>query len=83
MLGGRITNQDEEEVEDELAAIEAEVNSKTGAHAKADTNGPAPAILPAAPDRPLPETASSTPAEREREREPRKARAERTAMLAS
>jgi charged multivesicular body protein 6 len=26
MLGGRITNQDEEEVEDELAALEAEVN---------------------------------------------------------
>ncbi len=25
MLGGRITNQDEDEVEDELAALEAEV----------------------------------------------------------
>ncbi len=26
MLGGRITNQDEDEVEDELAALEREVN---------------------------------------------------------
>ncbi|KAH8678056.1 Snf7 family [Xylariales sp. PMI_506] len=29
MLGGRITNQDEEEVEDELAALEAEVKAPT------------------------------------------------------
>lgn len=29
MLGGQITNQDEEEVEDELAALEAEVNGPT------------------------------------------------------
>ena len=28
MLGGRISNQDEEEVEDELAALEAEILSK-------------------------------------------------------
>lgn len=26
MLGGRITNQDEDEVEDELAALEREIN---------------------------------------------------------
>lgn len=41
MLGGRITNQDEEEVEDELAKLEREVN------------GPAP--MPAVPVKPLPE----------------------------
>lgn len=41
MLGGRITNQDEEEVEDELAKLEREVN------------GPAP--MPAVPVNPLPE----------------------------
>ncbi|KAI1769620.1 charged multivesicular body protein 6 [Hypoxylon sp. FL1150] len=40
MLGGRITNQDEDEVEDELAALELEVN------------GPAP--LPNVPDTKLP-----------------------------
>ncbi|KAI1093433.1 charged multivesicular body protein 6 [Rostrohypoxylon terebratum] len=41
MLGGRITNQDEDEVEDELAALELEVN------------GPAP--LPNVPDTKLPQ----------------------------
>jgi charged multivesicular body protein 6 len=41
MLGGRITNQDEEEVEDELAKLEREVN------------GPTP--MPAVPVKPLPE----------------------------
>lgn len=41
MLGGRITNQDEDEVEDELAALEAEVNG--------------PTTLPAAPVSALPE----------------------------
>lgn len=35
MLGGRITNQDEDEVEDELAALEREINE--------------PATLPAVP----------------------------------
>ena len=39
MLGGRITNQDEEEIEEELAALEAEVA------------GP----LPSVPDTELPE----------------------------
>jgi charged multivesicular body protein 6 len=42
MLGGRITNQDEEEVEDELAALEAEVNG--------------PAVLPNVPVTKLPTT---------------------------
>ncbi|KAI0385337.1 charged multivesicular body protein 6 [Hypomontagnella monticulosa] len=41
MLGGRITNQDEDEVEDELAALEAEVNG--------------PATLPNVPDTKLPQ----------------------------
>lgn len=41
MLGGRISNQDEDEVEDELAALEAEVN------------GPA-VVLPNPPSKPLP-----------------------------
>lgn len=40
MLGGRISNQDEEEVEDELAALEAEVSGQQ--------------ILPAVPDTELP-----------------------------
>lgn len=41
MLGGKITAQDEEEVEDELAALEAEVAGKT-------------AVLPNVPDSRLP-----------------------------
>lgn len=49
MLGGRITNQDEEEVEDELAALEQEVNG--------------PTTLPAAPNKPLPDI--ETPKEEE------------------
>ncbi|KAI2632036.1 charged multivesicular body protein 6 [Hypoxylon sp. NC1633] len=68
MLGGRITNQDEDEVEDELAALELEVN------------GPAP--LPNVPDTKLPESAvreqEQRPASKEPEPEP-----ERRAMLAA
>ncbi|KAI1376100.1 Snf7-domain-containing protein [Hypoxylon crocopeplum] len=69
MLGGRITNQDEDEVEDELAALELEVN------------GPAP--LPNVPDTKLPESGAKEqrkqPAtEQEPEPEP-----ERRAMLAA
>ncbi|KAI2471783.1 charged multivesicular body protein 6 [Annulohypoxylon bovei var. microspora] len=60
MLGGRITNQDEDEVEDELAALELEVN------------GPAP--LPNVPDTKLPpakvaEQPASAPQEQEPEPE--------------
>lgn len=47
MLGGRITNQDEEEVEDELAALEAEVNG--------------PTKLPDVPNNKLPETPEAGP----------------------
>lgn len=47
MLGGRITNQDEEEVEDELAALEAEVNG--------------PAKLPDVPNNKLPQTPQAEP----------------------
>ncbi|KAI0013277.1 charged multivesicular body protein 6 [Xylariaceae sp. FL0662B] len=42
MLGGRITNQDEDEVEDELAALELEVNG--------------PSTLPNVPDTKLPKS---------------------------
>ncbi|KAI1460753.1 charged multivesicular body protein 6 [Annulohypoxylon moriforme] len=67
MLGGRITNQDEDEVEDELAALELEVN------------GPAP--LPNVPDTKLPkaevaEQQAAAPQEQEPEQE-------RRAMLAA
>ncbi|RYO82207.1 hypothetical protein DL766_006842 [Monosporascus sp. MC13-8B] len=68
MLGGRMTNQDEDEVEDELAALENEVNA------------PAPK-LPAAPDTALPEVPAQRG---EVERAPgREKQAERRAMLAS
>ncbi|KAI6092823.1 Snf7-domain-containing protein [Hypoxylon rubiginosum] len=67
MLGGRITNQDEDEVEDELAALELEVN------------GPAP--LPNVPDTKLPKVKEQQQQiEDEPEPEPE---AERRAMLAA
>ncbi|KAI0181468.1 charged multivesicular body protein 6 [Hypoxylon sp. FL1284] len=56
MLGGRITNQDEDEVEDELAALEQEVN------------GPAP--LPNVPDTKLPQAKEQQQQEAEQEPEP-------------
>ncbi|KAH7134774.1 charged multivesicular body protein 6-B, partial [Dactylonectria estremocensis] len=46
MLGGRISNHDEEEVEDELAALEAEISGQT---------------LPAVPDTELPAHVESEP----------------------
>ncbi|RYP67552.1 hypothetical protein DL769_005730 [Monosporascus sp. CRB-8-3] len=68
MLGGRMTNQDEDEVEDELAALENEVNAPVSK-------------LPAAPDTALPEVPSQR---EEEERAPaREKQAERRAMLAS
>ncbi|KAI1418244.1 Snf7-domain-containing protein [Hypoxylon sp. FL1857] len=71
MLGGRITNQDEDEVEDELAALELEVN------------GPAP--LPNVPDTKLPraevvEQQAASSQGQETETEPER---ERRAMLAA
>ncbi|OTA57258.1 charged multivesicular body protein 6 [Hypoxylon sp. EC38] len=71
MLGGRITNQDEDEVEEELAALELEVN------------GPAP--LPNVPNTKIPkaqvvEQQAETPQEQEAEPEPEP---ERRAMLAA
>ncbi|XXG97163.1 ATP synthase F0 subcomplex subunit OSCP atp5 [Hypoxylon texense] len=56
MLGGRITNQDEDEVEDELAALELEVN------------GPAP--LPNVPDTKLPQVQEQQQHQPEEEQEP-------------
>ncbi|KAI8965023.1 charged multivesicular body protein 6 [Daldinia sp. FL1419] len=67
MLGGRITNQDEDEVEDELAALEQEING--------------PAKLPNVPDTKLPQPGVKEPQHatpREEEPEP-----ERRAMLAA
>ncbi|KAI1802744.1 charged multivesicular body protein 6 [Daldinia bambusicola] len=40
MLGGRITNQDEDEVEDELAALEREINRPTKLPSVPDTKMP-------------------------------------------
>ena len=59
MLAGQISNQDEEEVEDELAALEAEVNGRTKVQQP----------LPSVPDTQLPErrVGEETP-EREEER---------------
>ncbi|GAB1313290.1 Vacuolar protein sorting-associated protein 20 [Madurella fahalii] len=73
ILAGRMTNQDEEEVEDELAVLEAEI-------AGTAVNVQQP--LPSVPDTQLPTTerareeARTEPAERRRQRE-------RKAMLAS
>lgn len=48
MLGGRISNQDEEEVEDELAALEAEVmGDRTKLPDVPDTSLPIPERIPA------------------------------------
>ncbi|KAI0096560.1 cytochrome P450 [Daldinia grandis] len=70
MLGGRITNQDEDEVEDELAALEQEVNG--------------PAKLPNVPDTkiPPPEVKITTPQEQDLEQE-QEPEPERRAMLAA
>jgi len=60
LLGGAMSNQDEDEVEDELEALEKEVN------------GPAQVQLPDAPTQKLPETASpeeETARERAKRRE--------------
>lgn len=70
MLGGKISNQDEDEVEDELAALEAEMSESQ----------PQPQPLPNVPDTELP--AQKT----EPERQPTKVKQkqpERQAMLAS
>ena len=67
MLGGRISNQDEEDVEDELAALQAEV-----AAGERQTQE-----LPSVPNANLPE------AERRTEEGEPAVRAERQAMLAS
>ncbi|KAH6645808.1 charged multivesicular body protein 6 [Truncatella angustata] len=61
MLGGQITNQDEDEVEDELAALEAEVNG--------------PAKLPDAPSNKLPEIPQTEP-EAAKKEEPQAGRGE-------
>ncbi|KAI1497413.1 Snf7-domain-containing protein [Biscogniauxia marginata] len=69
MLGGRITNQDEDEVEDELAALELQVN------------GPPPVRMPTVPDTKLPEPEVAAVQEPEAPQE--QPQAERRVMLAS
>lgn len=77
MLGGRISNQDEDEVEEELLALEAEVAAK---------NQPVP--VPPVPQVPLPnvpDTELSSPSraeEEERQQRQRQRQEERQAMLA-
>lgn len=68
MLGGRISNQDEEDVEDELAALEAEMSDEGQ---KEDEE------LPSVPNARLPE------AERRTEAQKRTKQPERQAMLAA
>jgi charged multivesicular body protein 6 len=67
MLGGRMSNQDEDEVEDELDALEAEVSGKTG--------------LPDAPTE-MPEPAEEVKPETPRERARRRQREQETALAA-
>ncbi|KAK5660772.1 hypothetical protein OQA88_12139 [Cercophora sp. LCS_1] len=59
MLGGRMSNQDEEEVEDELAALERELNGREEALQQP---------LPSVPDTQLPERKSVEEGTREPER---------------
>ncbi|ROW04227.1 hypothetical protein VSDG_01075 [Cytospora chrysosperma] len=70
MLGGKISNQDEDEVEDELAALEAEMSESQ----------PQPQTLPNVPDTELP--AQKTQPERQPTKVKQK-QPERQAMLAS
>ncbi|KAI1269914.1 charged multivesicular body protein 6 [Xylariaceae sp. FL1019] len=75
MLGGRISNADEDEVEDELAAMEAEANMN-GAVKDSTKNTTAPIKAPSAPiHEPLPDTPAVEP-------QPMR-RPEKQAMLAS
>lgn len=67
MLGGKISNQDEEEVEDELAALQAEL---TREH------------LPVVPDSPLP-VQKNKPEEQPSKVKPKQKEPERQAMLAA
>lgn len=73
ILAGRMTNQDEEEVEDELAVLEAEVAGKA-----VDVQQP----LPSVPDTQLP-TTERTGEEARTEPMGRRKQRERQAMLAS
>jgi charged multivesicular body protein 6 len=70
IIGGRISVQDEEEVEDELAALEAEVGKKERAQR-----------LPSVPDTQLP-AQNKTGEEGQVEQAGRTAQTERQAMLA-
>ncbi|KAK1782886.1 charged multivesicular body protein 6 [Copromyces sp. CBS 386.78] len=80
MLGGRISNQDEDEVEEELAALEAEVAAKS----RPVSVQPVPQVpLPNVPDTELPSTPSRVEEERQQQqRQQRQKQEERQAMLA-
>ncbi|KAK3905351.1 Snf7-domain-containing protein [Staphylotrichum tortipilum] len=80
IIAGRISTQDEEDVEDELAALEAEAAAETAVK----NNGTTAQKLPSVPDRPLP---AQVVAEEEPEaavagRAAAAAQTERQAMLA-
>ncbi|KAI1343953.1 charged multivesicular body protein 6 [Xylariaceae sp. FL0016] len=70
MLGSQMTNQDEDEVEDELAALEVEIN------------GPAPIQSPSLPDVPITKP-QHTKTEDETLGTPQESQAERLEMLAA
>lgn len=76
MLGGRISNQDEDEVEEELAALEAEVAAK---------NQTPVSVQPAVPQVPLPnvpDTELPSPSKAEERQQQQQRQEERQAMLA-
>lgn len=78
MLGGRISNQDEDEVEDELEALEAEVREREGLP-ETPTKDPEREVE--LPDAPTTMPPSSVPA-KERARARQREQEQRTAMLA-
>ncbi|CCC07522.1 hypothetical protein SMACR_06724 [Sordaria macrospora] len=79
MLGGRISNQDEDEVEEELAALEAEVAAKN----RPVSVQPVPQVpLPNVPDTELPSTPSRVEEEGQQQQQQRQKEEGRTAMLA-
>lgn len=73
MLGGRISNQDEDEVEDELEALEAEVRERERLPDPPTKNPREKAELPDAP---------TTVPVKERAKARQKEQEQRTAMLA-
>jgi charged multivesicular body protein 6 len=73
MLGGRMSNQDEDEVEDELEAMQREVNGVTLPSAPSDQLENGTGIS-------MPDTPRETPAERAKRRREERAREQRAAQ---